>query len=95
MKAKDVCRLFNIHRQCLSRWVKKGKVQVKLMPNGRYDYIITQEQELSKIDPRFKEHFYSYMLKSKNRNSVIGFFTRILLTQNHRKFLDLIHGNLL
>ena len=61
MKAKDVCRLFNIHRQCLSRWVKKGKVQVKLMPNGRYDYIITTEQELSKIDPRFKAHFVSLL----------------------------------
>lgn len=38
MKAKEVLNLLKISRSTLSKYVKQGKIQVKVLPSGNYDY---------------------------------------------------------
>lgn len=38
MKATEVMTKYNITRQTLSNWVKEGKIDYIILPNGRYDY---------------------------------------------------------
>jgi predicted site-specific integrase-resolvase len=38
MKSKDVLKILNITRPTLTSYVKTGKILVKLLPNGYYDY---------------------------------------------------------
>ncbi len=40
MKAKDVMKKYNITRNTLHNWVKKGLIKVELTPSGRYIYLI-------------------------------------------------------
>ena len=40
MKAKEVQKIYNITKPTLGAWVKTGKIKVKILPSGRYDYII-------------------------------------------------------
>jgi predicted site-specific integrase-resolvase len=38
MKAKEIMERYNITRNTLSNWVKKGWIKVEKMPSGRYVY---------------------------------------------------------
>mgnify|MGYP000911333989 CR=1 FL=1 len=38
MKAKEIMSKYNISRNTLSNWVKRGWIEIELMPNGRYIY---------------------------------------------------------
>ena len=40
MKAKEILEKFQISRNTLSTWVKKGWIQVDILPSGRYRYKI-------------------------------------------------------
>jgi predicted site-specific integrase-resolvase len=40
LKAKEVQKIYNITKPTLGAWVKTGKIKVKILPSGRYDYII-------------------------------------------------------
>jgi predicted site-specific integrase-resolvase len=39
MKAKEIMGKYNITRNTLSNWVKKGWIKVEILPSGRYIYI--------------------------------------------------------
>lgn len=39
MKAKEVMEKYNITRNTLSNWVKRGWIEVNKMPSGRYIYV--------------------------------------------------------
>ena len=39
MKAKDIMKKYEISRNTLSSWVKKGLIKVDKTPSGRYIYI--------------------------------------------------------
>jgi predicted site-specific integrase-resolvase len=39
MKAKEIMSKYNITRNTLSNWVKRGWIEVEIMPSGRYIYI--------------------------------------------------------
>ena len=39
MKAKEVMKKYNITRNTLSNWVKRGLIKVNKTPSGRYIYI--------------------------------------------------------
>jgi len=39
MKAKEIMEKYNITRNTLSNWVKRGWIQVETLPSGRYIYI--------------------------------------------------------
>jgi len=43
MKAKDIMKKYNITRNTLSNWVKKGLIKVETTPSGRYIYIDKKE----------------------------------------------------
>lgn len=43
MKAKDVMKKFDISRNTLSNWVKKGYIKVNKTLSGRYIYIIEEK----------------------------------------------------
>lgn len=38
MKAKEVMKKYDITRNTLSNWVKRGWIKVEKMPSGRYIY---------------------------------------------------------
>ena len=39
MKAKQIMKKYQITRNTLSNWVKRGWIKVEKMPSGRYIYI--------------------------------------------------------
>jgi predicted site-specific integrase-resolvase len=39
MKAKEIMEKYNITRNTLSNWVKKGWIKVETLPSRRYVYI--------------------------------------------------------
>jgi len=47
MKAKEVMEKYNITRNTLSNWVKRGWIKVDKMPNGRYIYLDKKEDTIS------------------------------------------------
>jgi predicted site-specific integrase-resolvase len=40
MKAKEVMKKYNITRNTLSNWVKKGYIKIEKTLSGRYIYLI-------------------------------------------------------
>lgn len=38
MKAKEIMEKYNISRNTLSNWVKRGWIEVFTLPSGRYIY---------------------------------------------------------
>jgi predicted site-specific integrase-resolvase len=42
MKAKEIMQKYNITRNTLCTWVKKGLIEVEKTPTGRYVYKIKQ-----------------------------------------------------
>ena len=49
MKAKDIMKKYQITRNTLSNWVKRGWIKVETMPSGRYMYIDKKEESNEKI----------------------------------------------
>lgn len=45
MKAKEVMRKYNITRNTLSNWVKKGYIKVEKTLSGRYIYLIDSDKK--------------------------------------------------
>lgn len=45
MKAKDMMKKYQITRNTLCNWVKKGLVKIELTPSGRYIYIDTPDNK--------------------------------------------------
>ena len=43
MKAKEIMEKYKITRNTLSNWVKRGWIEVKTMPSGRYIYVDKKE----------------------------------------------------
>ena len=61
MKAKEVMEKYKITRNTLSNWVKKGWIEVKKMPSGRYIYF---EKIQIKMSVKFtKDDFISESIK--------------------------------
>lgn len=48
MKAKEVMEKYQISRNTLCAWVKKGWIKVDVLPSGRYRYKII-EKDAGKI----------------------------------------------
>lgn len=38
MKAKEIMKKYNITRNTLSNWVKRGWIEIEILPSGRYIY---------------------------------------------------------
>jgi len=49
MKAKDVMKKFDISRNTLSNWVKKGYIKVEKTLSGRYIYIVEENKQKDDI----------------------------------------------
>ncbi len=45
MKAKEVMKLYNITRNTLCNWVRKGLIEVEKTPSGRYVYKIKNNEK--------------------------------------------------
>jgi len=43
MKAKEIMKRYQITRNTLSNWVKRGWIKVEKMPSGRYIYLDKKE----------------------------------------------------
>lgn len=47
MKAKEVMEKYNITRNTLSNWVKKGYIKVEKTLSGRYIYLVDSDKKNS------------------------------------------------
>jgi predicted site-specific integrase-resolvase len=45
MKAKEVMEKYGISRNTLSTWVKKGWIEIEILPSGRYRYKIIESED--------------------------------------------------
>jgi hypothetical protein len=45
MKAKEVMKKYNITRNTLSNWVKKGYIKIEKTLSGRYIYLESEKKE--------------------------------------------------
>lgn len=45
MKAKEIMKKYNITRNTLSNWVKKGLININKTPSGRYIYLEKNEKD--------------------------------------------------
>lgn len=43
MKAKEIMKKYNITRNTLSNWVRRGLIKVDTTPSGRYIYLDKKE----------------------------------------------------
>lgn len=52
MKANEVLEKYKITRNTLSNWVKRGWIDIEIMPSGRYEYseVKTIKKNVSKKD---------------------------------------------
>jgi len=45
MKAKEVMEKYGISRNTLCTWVKKGWIEIEIIPSGRYRYKIIERKD--------------------------------------------------
>ena len=69
MKAKDVLKLLNISRATLYNYTRDGKIKVKLLDNGYYDYDEVSVYKIIKKDPRINV-IYSRVSTYKQKNDL-------------------------
>ena len=73
MKAKDVLKLLNISRSTLYNYTKNGKINVKLLDNGYYDYDEVSVYQILKKDPKINVIYArvsTYKQKNDLRNQI-------------------------
>ncbi len=46
MKACEVMKKYGISRNTLSTWVKKGWIEIDILPSGRYRYKIVENKNI-------------------------------------------------
>jgi len=68
LKANQVEKYYNITKKTLSLWVKSGKIKVKTLPSGRYEYIIDEIQEKNK--PEKKNIIYARVSTSGQKENL-------------------------
>lgn len=78
MKAKEVLNLLNISRVTLHKYVKLGKIKVKKLNNGYYDYDINSVYSLLSVDVRINV-IYARVSTHKQKNDLNS---QILSIQN-------------
>jgi len=49
MKAKEIMRKYNITRNTLSNWVKRGWIGFEILPSGRYIYFEKKKTNNEKV----------------------------------------------
>lgn len=69
MKAKDVLKLLNISRSTLYNYTKNGKINVKLLDNGYYDYDEVSVYQILKKDPKINV-IYARVSTYKQKNDL-------------------------
>ena len=52
MKAKEVMKKYNITRNTLSNWVKKGYIKVEKTLSGRYIYLVQDWHDVVDSDKK-------------------------------------------
>lgn len=70
MKTKKVLNILQVTRQTLTRYVKEGKIRVKVMPNGFYDYNDEDVYRLTGLDKPRISVIYSRVSTQKQKNDL-------------------------
>ena len=70
MKSKEVLRLLQISRVTLTRYVKSGRVRVKKLPNGYYDYNEDDVYKLIGKEYSRKNVIYARVSTNKQKNDL-------------------------
>ena len=71
MKIKKVMEHYGICRQTVSRWVNSGKIDVKVLPSGRYDYFLKDEASLGESVPVRSTVLYARVSTSGERENLL------------------------
>jgi len=70
LKSKEVLRLLQISRVTLTRYVKSGRVRVKKLPNGYYDYNEDDVYKLIGKEYSRKNVIYARVSTNKQKNDL-------------------------
>ena len=70
MKSKEVLKLLKISRVTLTRYVKSGKIRVKKLPNGYYDYNENDVYKLVGQEYNRKNVIYARVSTNKQKNDL-------------------------
>lgn len=70
MKSKEVLKLLQISRQTLTKWVKLGKISVKELPNGYYEYSDNDVYKIFNGNVQRKTFIYGRVSTNKQKQSL-------------------------
>ena len=70
MKAKEVLELLQITRPTLTKYVKKGLIEVTTLPNGRYDYSKESVYKIFNKGVKRKTYIYARVSTTKQKKDL-------------------------
>lgn len=70
MKAKEVLKMLRINRSTLSHYVKEGRIEVNVLPSGRYDYVDDSVLKFVGVEENRKNLIYARVSTKAQKKSL-------------------------
>ena len=70
MKSKEVLKILRITRPTLTSYVKNGRIKVKKLPNGLYNYDDDDVFRLANINVEYNSVIYAIVSTQKQKNDL-------------------------
>ncbi len=87
MKSKEVLKILRITRPTLTNYVKNGKIKVKKLPNGFYDYDDDDVFRLANINVEYNSVIYARVSTQKQKNDLVNQIEMIRQFANSQGFV--------
>ena len=86
MKSGQVLKRLRITRPTLTRYVKDGKIKVKLLPNGQYDYDENSVYQFLNKDIKRRNVIYARVSTAKQKQDLENQVDTLISYMNHNGF---------
>ena len=87
MKSKDVLKILRITRPTLTSYVKNGRIKVKKLPNGFYNYDDDDVFRLANINVEYNSVIYARVSTQKQKNDLVNQIEMIRHFANSQGFV--------
>ena len=87
MKSKDVLKILRITRPTLTSYVKNGRIKVKKLPNGFYNYDDDDVFRLANINVEYNSVIYARVSTQKQKNDLTNQIETIRQFANSQGFV--------
>ena len=87
MKSKDVLKILRITRPTLTSYVKNGRIKVKKLPNGFYNYNDDDVFRLANINVEYNSVIYARVSTQKQKNDLVNQIEMIRQFANSQGFV--------